>query len=63
MKTYIGSTGLTFKDRFTKHNYKNGKHSNSTTLSQFIWKVENNNIKFKINWKILIQFEKWMHFM
>ena len=54
-KTYIGSTGLTFKDRFTKHKYsfRHEKHSNSTTLSQFIWKLKNNNIDFKINWEIL----------
>ena len=38
LKTYIGSTYLMFKDRFTKHkyNFKPEKLCNTTTLSQFI---------------------------
>ena len=40
--TYIGSTGLIFKDRFTKNKYsfRHEKHSNNTTLSQFILKLK-----------------------
>ena len=67
-KFYIGSTGLSFKDRYTKHRYsfKHEKHGNATTLSQHIWKLKNNNFDFKIYWEILtrtkkqIQFKKWM---
>ena len=55
IKTYIGSTELTFKDRFTKHKYsfKHVKHRNTTTLSKFILKLKNNNIDFKINWDFI----------
>ena len=55
IETYIGSTWLTFKDGFTKHkyNFKHEKYSNTTTLSQFIRKLKNNNIDSKINWEIL----------
>ena len=54
-KFYIGSTGLTFKDRYTKHKYsfKHEKHGNATTLSQHIWKLKNNKVNFKIYWEIL----------
>ena len=52
---YIGSTGLTFKNRYTKH-----KHSfnwiakrNATALSDHIWKLKENNNKYKITWEIL----------
>ena len=54
-KFYVGSTGLTFKNRYTKHKYsfRHEKNSNATTLSQHIWKLKNNNVNFKIKWEIL----------
>ena len=44
-KFYVGSTGLTFKNRYTKHK-RSFRHA--TTLSQYIWKLKNNNVNFKI---------------
>ena len=54
-KFYVGSTGLTFKNRYTKHkhSFRHEKNSNATTLSQYIWKLKNNNVNFKIKWEIL----------
>ena len=52
-KFYVGSTGLTFKNRYTKHSFWHEKHSNSTTLSQHSWELKNNNINIKIQWEIL----------
>ncbi len=54
-KCYVGSTGLTFKDRYTKHkfSFNHKKHKNSTALSNYIWKLKDNNIDYKINWEIL----------
>ena len=39
-KFYVGSTGLTFKNRYTKHkhSFRHEKNSNATTLSQYIWR-------------------------
>ena len=51
-KFYVGSTGLTFKNRYTKHkhSFRHEKHINATTLSQYIWKLKTNNVDFKIQW-------------
>ena len=50
-KFYAGSTGLKFKNRYTKHKYsfKLEKHSNATILSQYIWKLKNIKVNFKIH--------------
>ena len=54
-KFYVGSTGQTFKDRYTKHRYsfKHENHGNATTLSQCVWKLKNNRVNFKIYWEML----------
>ena len=60
-KFYVGSTGLTFKNRYTKHKYssRHEKHSNATTLSQYIWKLKNNKVNFKVQWEILLRKKKY----
>ena len=49
-KFCVSSTGLTFKNRYAKHkhSFRHEKHSNATTLSQYIWKLKDNNVYFKI---------------
>ena len=49
-KFYVGSTGLSFKNWYTKHkcSHRHEKHSNMTTLSQYIWKLKNNKVNLKI---------------
>ena len=50
-KFCVGSTGLSIKNRYTKHKYsfKHEKHSSATILSQRIWKLKNYKINFKIH--------------
>ena len=48
-KFCVGSTGLyNVENRYTKHkhSFRHEKHSNATTLSQYIRKSKNNNIKY-----------------
>ena len=57
---YVGSTGLTFKNRYTKHkhSFRHEKYSNTTNLSQYIWKLKNNNVNFRVQWEILTRKKK-----
>ena len=54
-KTYVGSSGNTFKERYLGHkssfNHKNG--SNKTELAKYIWKLKANNIKYDLTWDII----------
>ena len=55
IKFYVGSTGLSFKNRYTKHksSFKHEKHKSTTTLSQYILKLKNNKVNLKIHWELL----------
>ena len=54
-ETYIGLTENTFKTRFNGHlcSFRNSSKRNSTTLSQYVWYLKDNNIEFEIKWKIV----------
>ena len=54
-KIYIGSTGNTFKERFRNHKttFLNKNKRHSTELANYIWKLKDKNIDFKIEWEIL----------
>ena len=53
-KTYVGSTGNSFKSRYGGHKSTfNNKKTNHTALSKYIWKLKDQNLNYKINWKIL----------
>ena len=54
-KTYIGLTALEFKKRVANHksDFKHKKNKESTKLSNYIWSLKENNINFKIDWKII----------
>ncbi len=56
-ETYIGLTEGPFKTRYYCHmnSFKNGKQRNATTLSQYIWKLNDNNVKYCIKWKVIAQ--------
>jgi len=53
-KNYLGSTGGTFKKRWYNHisDFKNYKE-NGTEISNYIWKLKNKNIEYKIDWEII----------
>ena len=53
--TYTGLTKNTFKSRFTTHNAtieKRPSKEKVTTLSEYVWKLKDNDIPFSIKWSI-----------
>ena len=53
-KSYVGSTGNTFKSRYGGHKSTfNKKDTNHTALSKYIWKLKDKNIEYEIKWKII----------
>ena len=54
-KQYVGSSGLTFKSRYTRHkcSFNNYKYRFKTTLSKYIWELKDKNLDFNIKWEIL----------
>ncbi|GFR75019.1 reverse transcriptase-like protein [Elysia marginata] len=53
--TYVGLTDNSFKTRYNLHksSFKPEHKKSSTKLSEFIWKLKNNNTYHKIEWQIL----------
>ena len=53
--SYVGLTENTFKDRWTKHksSFRSRNPKNASGLSKYIWKLEDENIGFDIDWKII----------
>ena len=45
--------GLKIDLQKTNKSFRHEKHSNAATLSQYIWKLNNNKVNFKIQWEIL----------
>ena len=43
------------KDRISKHytDFKHKRYSNSTTLSRFIWQLQEENSTFQIEWDVV----------
>ena len=54
-ETYIGLTANSIKDRITKHktSFKYKKYKNKTTLSQHIWGLKEQKLKYSIKWEIM----------
>lgn len=53
-KSYAGSTGRTFKERWSGHKSSfNNKERSNTALSDYIWELKEKNVAYKIDWKIL----------
>ena len=55
--TYVGLTATKFKARLSNHetSFNNGKHRNSTTLTNFIWNLKEKDIEYSLKWKKLDQ--------
>ena len=55
--TYIGLSEPAFKERWSNHrsNFKTRNPKNATTLSKHIWDLDDKNIKYEIDWKIVSQ--------
>ena len=54
-KTYTGMTSTEFKDRFRNHNksFNHLRYSKETTLSLHVWSLQNLNIDYDIQWKVI----------
>ena len=54
-RTYIGLTAMECRKRWYGHrqSFKNKDQREDTELSKYIWKLEENNTKFELKWKIL----------
>ena len=54
-ETYIGLTENTFKTRYNAHisSFKNETKRNATTLSEYIWRLKDNNVQHTLKWKII----------
>ena len=52
---YIGLTSNSFKTRFNQHqsSFRLENKRNTTTLSNYIWTLKENNREFRIAWEIL----------
>ena len=53
--SYVGLTANSFKDRWTKHksSFRTRNPKNASGLSKYIWNLEDQNIGFNIQWKIV----------
>ena len=54
-QTYVGLTETTFKTRYLNHtsSFRNKTKKHATELSKHIWKLEDSNTLYTINWKII----------
>ena len=54
-KHYTGLTDMTFKDRYNGHtgSFRNPELRTSSTLSQYIWQLKDENKTYTISWKII----------
>ena len=55
IKTYIGSTGRRFKDRYYEHtqDFNREKKIPRTELSKFVWALKNKHIEHTVKWSLL----------
>ena len=53
--SYVGLTENSFKDRWTKHksSFKTRNPKNASGLSKYIWKLQDQNIKYDLEWEII----------
>ena len=55
-ETYTGLTARPFKSRLYEHRQDfNSRKREGTTLSKFIWKLKDQNIPHKLEWKLLLR--------
>ena len=49
---YIGLASNTFKERYRNHmsSFRNVRYKESTAMSNYIWKLKEENIQFEVKW-------------
>ena len=55
IETYVGLSAPKFYMRYKNHRYSftNQNYSHATTLSTHVWDLKNQNINYKLKWKII----------
>ena len=61
--TYVGLAATSFKDRYSNHtsSFRTRNPKNSTTLSKYIWGLQDQNIGYQVKWKILSSASPFNH--
>ena len=54
-ENYVGLSSTTFKLRYANHtqSFRDPSYKSKTTLSQYIWKLQDDEKNYNINWNIL----------
>ena len=54
-ETYIGLTSNSFKARLANHrsSFKNVNKKYSSKLAEYVWKLQENNVKYEIKWNLI----------
>ena len=58
VKEYVGSTGRTFKSRYNLHKSSFKQSKKTTELANYIGKLDESNINYNIQWKIMHQLKE-----
>ena len=55
IKTYVGSSGNTFKERYLGHmsSFRNKTGRNKTELAKYIWDLKDHKTTFDLSWEIV----------
>ena len=61
--TYVGLSATSFKDRYRNHtsSFRTRNPKNSTTLSKYVWGLEDQGIRHEIKWKIVSRAKPFNH--
>jgi hypothetical protein len=61
VRTYIGLTGNSFKERFSQHlhSFRNPQRKNSTSLSKYIWLLKDRGVDPIVKWSIAAKASKY----
>ena len=61
--TYVGLSATSFKDRYSNHtsSFRTRNPKNSTTLSKYVWGLEDQGIRHEIKWKIVSRAKPFNH--
>ena len=60
-KIYKGITATTFKERYGNHlkSFNNEKYGKETELSKEVWRIKRKQKNFKIQWRLVKQFQPY----
>ena len=63
VETYIGLSATSFKDRYSNHtsSFRTRNPKNSTTLSKYVWGLQDANIEYELKWKIISRAKPFNH--